>query len=846
MECHVDDGKVIRCIPFWIPSNVRFYEIKTSRGVFTRPRKEVQIPLAYAWKRRIYENRVKYPLLRVDWDFNNPRTENRGRSEYVRISWDEALDIIVNALRRIREKYGTMEVVLVQADGRGQSGAIQSLHFWAHYLFDKIRERLGWGWWTQQVRNPDSWEGYYWGAKHVWGFDDTLGEPYQDAIWDDVLENTEMVILSGGDPEATGWGTSGSFAYITMKWLKQAGIKIVAISPDLNYYSAVYADLWIPIKPNTDAALYLAIAYVWIKEGLYDEEYVKTHTVGFDEFRKYVLGESDGIPKTPEWAEKITGVPSYTIKALAREWAKKRTSLLVYYGGPKIRGTYSHIVGRIEAYLMALQGIGKPGRHFVRLGVPGLYKKYLAQVPRYPDVDKEGIYRNPITEYIISKTPKSESFIPRTLVADAILNSSICWYGSTAPLADSNDQFKKYCFPPRPNHPGIRVIWNENGSQANSWGYGAKWIQALRSPKIEFVVAINPWLENDVLFADLILPAQTIFEHEDLIMVERSDLIAIFYQERAIDPVGESKSDYEIHRLIALRLAEELNKHELINDFPPVEELLRKAYENTLAYKKLGISWEEFKRRKYVIYDCPTWDEWVRIKREYGYEEHEGGLSWFWKKGTGLQTPSGKIEFVSHRILESDPNNVERPPLAKWIIHLESPESERSRKYPFIVVTNHPRLRFHVQGDDIDWIRELWKVVGPDGYLYEPCWVNPKDAEAKGLKTGDIALVYNERGGVLCGVIVTERIIPGTIYFEHGARMDLYLVNGQLIDRGGNINLISPIPSEKYKPGEDIKIPEMNVSGFLADIRKVDPMELLRNATHLMPKITNNNTNENA
>ena len=103
-----------------------------------------------------------------------------------------------------------MEPVFVQADGHGHSGYMQSLHFWGHYLFDMAREHLGWGWWTQQLRNPDSWEGYYWGAKHVWGFNATLGEPCQDAVWDDVLEHCEMVIFSANDPEATGLGMSGS------------------------------------------------------------------------------------------------------------------------------------------------------------------------------------------------------------------------------------------------------------------------------------------------------------------------------------------------------------------------------------------------------------------------------------------------------------------------------------------------------------------------------------------------------------------------------------------------------------------------------------------------------------
>ena len=521
--CHIEGSEIVRSLPFHIPEDVRLYEIKTSRGIFKRSRKEVQMPLAYAWKRRVHSAaRVRYPLLRDDWSPEQPNSAKRGISGYSRISWDRALDIIVNQLNRVREKYGSMEPVFVQADGHGQSGYMQSLHFWGHYLFDMVHEHLGWGWWTQQVRNPDSWEGYYWGAKHVWGFDNSLGEPIQDAVWDDVLEHTEMVIFSGNDPEATGLGMSGSIALEMIDWLKQAGIKIVAISPDLNHAAAAHADKWIPLKPNTDAALYLALAYVWIVEGRYDKDYVKTHTVDFDTFQRYVTGEDDGIAKTPAWAEKITGVPTHTIRALAREWASKRTSLSVYFGGPKVRGTLSHLAGRLEAYVLAMQGIGRPGRQFLRTGAPSFYKRSLAQVPRYPDVDKKGIALNPLIEYAIGKGPKSPVFVPRTLATEAILCPEIKWRGTSAALAKTEDQFVQYHFPPSKDHPGIRVVWNENGSQPGSWGYGLKWFEALRSLQIEFVVGIHPWLENDIPFSDLILPAQTNFEHEDLLAVQRS------------------------------------------------------------------------------------------------------------------------------------------------------------------------------------------------------------------------------------------------------------------------------------------------------------------------------------
>lgn len=821
LECHVENGKILRSLPFYIPDDVRLYNINTTkRGSFTRPRKEVQMPLAFAAKQRVYSNtRVKYPLLRDGWTPDNPNPRGRGSDSFSRISWDTAIELITKELTKIYHKYGSMEPVLVQADGHGQSGYLHSLHFWGHYLFDMLREKKNWGWWTQQVRNPDSWEGYYWGAKHVWGFEGSLGEPYQDAVWDDVLEHSELVIFSGNDPEATGLGMSGSTALEMPKWLKRAGIKIIAIAPDYNHAAAAHADKWIPIKPNTDAALYLAVAYMWIKENTYDQNYIKSHTVGFEDFRAHVQGQDDGIEKSPQWASEITGIPVPTIKALAREWATKKTSLSVYFGGPKIRGTLSHLAARMEAYVLAMQGFGSPGRQFLRTGAPSFYKKSLAQVPRYPDVDFKGLAFSPMIEYAIGHGPKSPIFIPRTLAAEAIQKRRIRWKSTTAALAKSEDQFQSYHYPPTENHPGIRMVWNENGSQPGSWGHGNNWLQALRNDSLDFVVGIHPWLENDLTYSDLILPAQTNYEHEDLIVVQRSDILAMFFQNQAINPVGESKSDYEIHQMIGHKLG-------LVDAFPPADDWLRRAYSETLVATRDHLSWEHFKKQKHVIYNSPTWEEWVEIKKEHGFAPHTGGLHCFWKNGEGLETPSGKIEFVSQRITELDPENNERPPLARWLSHSEQSQSEKALLYPLTVMSNHPKYRFHVQGDDIQWIRELGKIKGKDGYFYEPCWIHPSDAKDRKINKGDIIMVYNDRGSILCGAFITERIIKGAVSIDHGAKIDFIKLDNQTVDRGGCINLIAPSVQEKYQQGAEIDIPEMNVSGFLVELKIINPSRI--------------------
>ena len=133
----------------------------------------------------------------------------------------------------------------------------------------------------------------------------------------------------------------------------------------------------------------------------------------------------------------------------------------------------------------------------------------------------------------------------------------------------------------------------------------------------------------------------------------------------------------------------------------------------------------------------------------------------------------------------------------------------------------------------LDWVNRKHNggglAFGPDGYLYEPCWIHPTEAEARGIASGDVVMVHNERGAVLCGAVVTERIIPGALSIDHGAKMDLATLHNRRIDRGGCINLIAPTPPEKYGAGKEIKIPEMNVSGYLAQIEKVDASDIVAN-----------------
>ena len=189
-----------------------------------------------------------------------------------------------------------------------------------------------------------------------------------------------------------------------------------------------------------------------------------------------------------------------------------------------------------------------------------------------------------------------------------------------------------------------------------------------------------------------------------------------------------------------------------------------------------------------------------------------------------LKTPSGKIEFYSQNLAKHFPDDEERPPVPHWIekgeSHDERLSSERAEKYPLLMMSNHGRWRVHAQCDDITWTREIptCKVKGPDGYKYEPLWINPADAAARGIRNGDIVKVYNERGAVLGGAYVTERIMPGVVYMDHGARYDP-IVPGEL-DRGGAINTITPHnTTSKNATG-------MVVSSFLVEVKGVNINEM--------------------
>ena len=556
----VKEGKILRIRPFpydwkYKPEEFKPWKFEVRGKVFRPPLKSAIGPFGLAYKKSIYSpNRILHPLKRVDWNPDGERnTQNRGKSGYVRISWDEARDIVVKEIKRVIKKYGPYSI-FAQADGHGETKVVHGTHGCMVKLLDLL------GGCTLQIRNPDSWEGWYWGAKHAWGGEPFGLMPNPTNMYPDVASNSDLLLFWGCDPTTTTRGfSSGDMVSKYCYWLTELGIKQVYICPDVNYGAAVHADKWIPIKPNTDAALQLAVAYLWITGGTYDKEYVATHTVGFEKFQEYVLGKEDGIPKTPKWAAELTGVPSRIINALARQWAAKKTTVVHGLGGPYIRGPYSHEPARLEVLLLAMQGLGKPGIHsfaIINRAVFGsedhpAYPPSPGGIINNPPVNVRAAYRG-YSPFPFIKLPKQ--FIPKTLVHDAILNGSFTIHGSSLQSTPADEQFVKYEYPTKGCEP-IHMIWTDSPCLMTCWNDSNKIADAYRHPSIEFFMAQHPWLENDCLFSDLILPVNTKFEEDDIgDDTESMTYETVFLENKCIEPLGESKSDYEIVCFIAEKL----------------------------------------------------------------------------------------------------------------------------------------------------------------------------------------------------------------------------------------------------------------------------------------------------
>ncbi|MBI4495813.1 MAG: molybdopterin-dependent oxidoreductase [Deltaproteobacteria bacterium] len=429
-----------------------------------------------AYRQRLYApDRLLYPLKRAG---------DRGEGKFERITWDEALTQVASELTRIKNTYGC-EAIL-HCGGPGSLSLLHRPSAWLSYFLGKF------GGYTAR-RGSMSFQGALDATRYTYGCSQAGNEI------EDVL-NSRFIILWSWNSAETINGTNTTWV---LTQAREKGIPIVIVDPRYTD-TAVLAEEWIPIYPGTDAAMMVAMAYVMSREGLHDRAFLEQYTVGFDRFLAYLQGEEDGIPKTPLWAEAITGVPAATIERLARSYATSKPAALLPGWGMQ-RTAYGEQSFRASITLAVMTGnVGIPG------GNPAGH--WAASLPfgRLPEA------RNPVGKSI-----------PTCEWAEAILTG------------------------PAGGYPNIQMLYLCGSNLLMQRPNVPKGIQALR--KLEFIVCHDQFLTPTAHFADILLPVTMDMEQNDLTGNWGMGHSAVF-SHKVVEPAGECRSDLEIFADLARRL----------------------------------------------------------------------------------------------------------------------------------------------------------------------------------------------------------------------------------------------------------------------------------------------------
>jgi len=666
-----------------------------------------------AYRHRVYSSdRLTSPLKRIG---------ERGKGEYKKISWDEALDIVISELKRVKENYGTSAILFL-----GSLGDVAWLHNAA--LVEELLIRAG--------GYSGSW-GSASGEGGLFAMMTSYGMPGMGNSREDFL-NSRLIILWGWNP-AVSCNFGNTRLYLAKA--REAGVKIISVDPRHTDSAAVFAQQWIPIRPGTDTAMLLAMAYVLITKNLHDHTFLNNYTVGFEEFKKYIMGKEDGVPKDPNWAEEITGVPSHTIITLARDFASKKPAALID-GFAVGRTAYGEQFHRAAITLAAMTGnIGIPGGSApggcAAMGdmlLPLSLGQFAALRMKGGDnpVDLAAPTRkNAIVASRLGRLGfymgSSQSRVHRTHIADAILKGR------------------------RGGYPAdYKLLYLVNINYVNQMSNTNKIVQALK--KLEFIVVQEQFMTPTAKFADVVLPTNTFMERNDV----TTGGIGPFYgyMNRAINSLGESKSHLEIVTELASRLG--------IPDFSNKTE-------------------EEWLRE--IVRDCKDLPEYDTFKNEgihkvtltkpfVCFEAQINDLV-----NHPFPTPSGKIEIHSHEI--ADLNNPKIPPIPKYIETWENCNDPLSKKYPLQLITTHAKRRAHSQFENIPLLREIDT---------QAILINAADAQLRGIYSGDTVRVFNERGEMVITAKATERIMPGVVDIPQGA---WYSPDVDALDQGGCANVLT-------------------------------------------------------
>ena len=642
---------------------------------------------------RVYHpDRLKHPMRRVG---------PRGSGEWERISWDEALDQVAAELLRVRQTYGNAAIL-----DCGRSGSLSMLHGWG--AAKRFLHMFGG---CSVLWSNMSAEAEIFSLRMTYGAKaeaKSAGREPTDFV------NSKLIVMWGWSP---GDGTFGTGTMQYLKWAKQQGVRIVCVDPRRHRTSQQLADEHIFIRPSTDAAALIAMAYVIVSENLHDQAYCDRYVLGFDDehlpegapagasYKAYLLGESDGEPKTPEWAAAITGIPAETIRRLAIEFATTKPAAMQcgYAPGRTAFGEQFHRAAYALAAITGNVGIagGNSGTSNGATGRCGI-----KSLPPGP---------NPI-----------DSRVASPLLADFLTQGTAGGYPAD-----------------------VKLIYAAGGDLFNQAPNVNKMVAALDN--VEFLVVQDHFLTPTARYADVVLPATTFWERNDVHTPWAGAGHYAIYMKQALEPMYECRNDIDIFADLAKRVGIETYNDKTEEEW--LRELTADAVDDFEAFAENGLA------------RFPAPDDAVAFAKNIRDPDNHP-----------FSTPSGKIELYSMVLAENpDPYGLgAMSPIPTWV-----PPVEYDERYPLSLCSPKSRARTHsIHGNQSDLSR-----VDPDDI-----WINVDDAAARGIADGEAVRVYNQFGSTVLPAKVTDRIAPGVVSIKEGAWSDF---DGNGNDRGGCANVLS-------------------------------------------------------
>ncbi|ANE21997.1 dimethyl sulfoxide reductase [Denitrobacterium detoxificans] len=699
-------------------------------------------------------DRLMYPMKRVG---------KRGEGKFERISWDEAIQTIADQLEYTYKTYGPNSIYIMNGTGTyfSMSKVGHRLLSLAGGYVSKLYDYS-----THQLSAA---------MPYMFGFDEELGSvfsPYDNvnaSSFTEAEQHSDLIVMFGNSPADTRMGGANAtwdFAR-AREGVKSRGGKVVNIDYRMNESASGHADEWLPIRTGTDAALCAALIHEFIKDGKADLNFLHTYCVGFDEetmpesakgknksFYAYIMGEGyDMVEKTPEWAAPITQIPASRIRELAKDLESAKAPFVCQGWGPQRHSNGEDTSRMISMVPVVLGQIGLPGTNTgQREAEPPVY--LVGNIP-FKNPNKTQL---PVYQYLNAVDHGKKM---------TALNSGIL--GADELGTD------------------LKFLWNFAGNcLTNQHGDVNKTHEILADEsKCEFILVWDTVMTDSAKYADILLP--------DMMRSEVLNMQTQGYSEYytgvtvggpAQEAPGECRNSYDVCADIAEKLG------------------FRDEYTEGRSYEE----WVEYLYNKgrdaaadpvegYGI-NMPTWDQ-IRKDGVFKMEcEPAIGLEDFRNDPVAnpLGTPSGKIEIYSETLatiaetweLEED-EEIHAIPMF-WA----GPEGYGSvtSEYPLYCSGFHYKSRTH---SSFGFIEELKQACR------QQMWINPIDAESRGIANGDMCLVSSPAGKMQIEAKVTERIIPGTIGIPQGAWHDADM-DGDKIDKGGCVNTLTtyrPTPLAK-------------------------------------------------